>query len=247
MARGRPSKGATTLIEFNGSLYLQDLKKAMEVVTAEMREMLYKDIYSNASSLVMKDNTVLMANGDTTSDAERKDALLDSILADKIEWIGGELHTAVRAIANNFKESHIGVYYEYGTGSAALDNMQSLKYYTLGDRNPYRTGKEIVSRSKYGRMIKEEVNGKGVTVGLEGYWRDMAGNLRRTRSTWGGVRNEGFIRAIGGDTQPQLWYYRGVLNLKQKYRSMILEAIKKVNPFDKRYFYLNPSYNLVMK
>jgi hypothetical protein len=112
---------------------------------------------------------------------------------------------------NNFENSHIGIYYEYGTGEYAED-VSWVK--NLGDPNPYRSGREIVSRSK-----------------KDGLWRDAGGNVRITGSPLGGGYGEKFRNYIGNDIQPLHWFEYTFNDFVKNYlMPEYSKTIKKVNP-----------------
>jgi hypothetical protein len=91
----------------------------------------------------------------------------------------------ITAMGSNYKDSHIGNYYEYGTGEKAV--LPPTGMY-LGDRNPFRSGATIVSRSY-----------------SQGPWKDMGGNARYSGGR-GGINTPEFRSYIGEDIEAYRWF-----------------------------------------
>jgi hypothetical protein len=202
------------VIFFDYKKYVHDLRDRMKEVTMRVRDLLLERLKESVERLHMKTNKVRLAGGDETSDAKRRNALLSSIVAERVSVVEGVLiETAVSAMADNFPESHIGIYYEYGTGVYAED-IPEVK--DLGDPNPYRTGKEIVSRSR-----------------KNGTWRDAGGNVRITGSIFGGGSGEKFREYIGEDIVPQHWFEKTFDEFIQNEAIPMYEkVISELSPFN---------------
>lgn len=202
------------IIFFDYKNYEHDLRVKMKEVTVKVRNLLVERLQEAVMRLNLKTNKVRLAGGKETSDAKRRKALIDSIVAERVNVISGVLiETAVSAMANNFPESHIGIYYEFGTGIYA-EEEPAVK--NLGDPNPYRTGKEIVSRSR-----------------KNGTWRDAGGNVRVTGSLFGGGSGEKFREYIGEDIKPQHWFERTFDEfIESEAIPMYEKAVVELSPFN---------------
>ena len=219
-------------ISFDSKGYINTLQQEMKRAMYEVRNLIQQRAIAQARALPLKkiktvyykgrkikQNEVRLADGSTTSDASRRDALIQSIVNDEVKWQGNNiLKTAVRAMANNFKESHIGWYYEYGTGSSA-ENLPPTAHAVaaagIRAHNPYRHGSSIVTRSAH-------VDG--------GTWVDLGGNLRITRSPRGGETDEGFRKAIGQDVEAYHWFRQAYEMSKTEVFDIYKEALKRVHP-----------------
>lgn len=238
------------LMYFDDNRFEAELKKALRKATRKIRDLLVATIKRNLSGIQFKDNPVVVG-GVETSDAERKESLLRSI------DIGGHVRThivnftkyytgiamdvTVSVMKDNFKDSHVGWYYEIGTGEES-DEALYRKYgmtASLGDKNPYRlphVGAPIVSRSR-----------------KEGSWRDLGGNIRTTGSNIGGIGNvnppkagdgepipqkryrelvKKFYDYIGPDIKAYKWFERAVEEVSDQVLDIYKEAIMSVDIFD---------------
>lgn len=223
-----------------------EMRKALMKATREIRNLLIETMIRNVESLPFKDNPVKLADGTETSDADRKKALIDSIRKEGHARLyienftkykeGVVIKATVSAMSTNFKDSHIGWYYEIGTGEES-DPKGYAKYgmsASLGDVNPYRlphVGAPIVSRNK--RL---------------GTWRDLGGNVRVTGSNIGGIGNpeppypmspevyaalvEKFREYIGEDIKAYYWFEGAVEEVSDKILDIYKKAILSVNIFD---------------
>jgi hypothetical protein len=219
-------------IYFDAKAYINVLKQELKKAVKEVRDLLQDRITMEAKALPLnsiktvyykgrkiKQHEIHLANGGTTSDAQRKSALLKSIVSDQVKWESDNiLRTAVRAMANNFKESHIGWYYEYGTGKRA-ENLPVTAYRIaaagIRAHTPHRYGREIVTRS---------IHDNG------GTWIDMGGNLRISHSPRGGETDEGFRKYIGDDVEAYHWYRTAYLSCRDDILQIYGKAIKEVHP-----------------
>ena len=203
----------------------------------------------------MKDNEVKIVDSGSaiggvrvTSDAKRKTAVIKSIEKEAIEsildYFKGEIIGTVKAIdSGSLKESHVGIYYEWGTGvnacrPAGLGLSEAgvsvsgtgywSKLYNAMDANRYRTGREIVTRSKH-------INYSGLGKGL---WRDMGGNIRITGSKRAGESGDKFRKYIGEDVKAYKWFENAIVVNRSNIIAIISDAVGSVNPFD--YFSASP-------
>jgi len=202
------------IIFFDYKNYVHDLRTEMKEVTTVIRNLLEERLKDSVNSLNLKRNKVRLVGGGETSDALRRKALLDSIISEKVSVAEGVvIETVVSAMVNNFNDSHIGIYYEYGTGVYA-ENVPEVR--GLGEDNPYRTGNEIVSRSR-----------------KNGTWHDAGGNVRITGSLFGGGSGEKFREYIGEDIVPQHWFERTFDEfIVDEAIPMYTKAISKLSPFN---------------
>jgi len=214
-------------IDFDLNGYVNEVKQSVKSATKEIRDLIYQTALHNAQSMHFKDNEVKLAGNEVTSDLDRMRSLLRSIITDHLEWESANvLKTGVRAMEQNFKESHIGIYYEFGTGEK-LDPAGAW-YESVGDVNPFRTpgvGAPIVSRSKH--TIYKRNSGELPTAG--GYWRDLGGNLRYTTSSKGGLRTPEFVKYIGADVEAYHWFSNAVKVVRSKIIKIYLNAVKSVD------------------
>lgn len=194
-------------ISFRVDDYLRALKTSLRKASREIRDEIYKQAYSNASGLNLHKHPVRLVGSDETSDFLRKKALLDSISKEKLQWQENDLlKTAVTAMGSDFQESHIGVYYEYGTGTKAEPGGE--KYLLMGDKNKYRAGSRIVTRSKKDSS--------------KGYWTDMGGNKRQSKSPKGGDPLPQY------ETEAEHWFENAFKEIQPFVLDRYREAIKRV-------------------
>lgn len=231
-----------------------ELKKRMREATNEVKNLLQSTLMKYAKMLPMKDNDVPMADGRITSDKDRQNTLVNSIESGRVStldsvaegfskyWGGVVYGTYVSAMEDNFKDSHIGWYYEIGTGEESNPSLYN-KYgmpASLGDVNPYRlphVGAPIVSRSR-----------------LDGTWTDLGGNVRSTKSPVGGIggdeipKNKNgepiatpkryeeikrkFRENIGEDIQAYEWYRKAVDEVSNQVLGIYTNAIRDFNILD---------------
>ncbi|GEA16755.1 hypothetical protein E308F_30010 [Moorella sp. E308F] len=228
---GRRSN-SSYLMWFDLNSYLHDLDQALKPALRQIRDLLVQEAKQAANRLPFKDSPVRLAGGGVTSDRKRKQALINSIVGDKVsEYRYYVLRTAVKAMVNNFKNSHIGIYYEFGTGEAGDDIPP--KWRDLEDPNPARTGKKIVSR---GRDVMYR-SGR-----VPGVWRDMGGNMRITGSRYAGGSGPKFREYIGEDILAYYWFRNATTHLNEEALRILKEAVKKVHPG--KYLSLRPVFVL---
>lgn len=231
-----------------------EISKRLRSATNEVKNLLQETLIRNASSLPMKDNEVPMADGSVTSDKERQESLVQSIKSGRVGtldsvaegfnryWEGIVYGTYVTAMEDGFKDSHVGWYYEIGTGEESDPELYARYNMTasLGDVNPYRLphiGAPIVSRSRN-----------------DGTWRDLGGNIRSTRSPVGGIggneipkNSKGepmatskryeeikrkFRENIGEDIRSYEWYRKAVEEVSDQVLSIYTNSIRDLNILD---------------
>lgn len=232
-----------------------EVSKRMRKANTEIAMLLKDTLIKNIMALPMKDNAVRMADGRITSDLERREALVASIKAERVgtfskTWNKLVMGTYVDAMKTNFKDSHIGWYYEMGTGEKADKGVYASYNYSLplaGDENPYRKpgiGTPIVSRSN-----------------KDGNWIDFGGNVRSTNSNIGGIGSseppkvsegprageyainpteyayvlEKFKKNIGDDIKAYEWYRKAVEEVSEEILSIYTNAIRGLNILDPKY------------
>jgi hypothetical protein len=200
------------LIFFDIDKYEHDLRMKLKNVTKEIRDHLKDELVHSVRLLPLKSNEVRLAGGYVTSDKDRERDLIDSIITDRLESYESKfVRTAVSAMANNFNNSHIGIYYEFGTGIYAED-VPLLKM--LGDPNPYRKGRDVVSRSR-----------------KAGTWRDAGGNIRTTGSFLGGSNGGNFRKYIGDDVRAYHWFSNTFNKvIKEEAIPKYWKAIQEISP-----------------
>lgn len=217
---GRPRDGQ--YISFDVTAFISDLKRELKKATYGIQQQILANARENLMAIPFKQNDVRLANGSITSDYDRKSAVLNSIVSKRLEWESNRiLKGAVSALEKDWKDSHIGLYYEHGTGE---NSDFYAPAYSIGDYNPFRRGtRQIVSRSFH-------ING--------GVWTDAGGNERQTYSPRGGDRNEGFIKYVGDDTLAYHWFEQAFKQVTDKALALYKEAMTRVHPG--KYFRLKP-------
>lgn len=239
-------KNTDYIFYFDLNKYEVEMRKAIRDATERVRNLLTYKLKESVQSLPFKANPVKLASGRVTSDAERAEALIESIrkeghvktTIERFASYYGDVvfEASVSAMETNFKDSHIGWYYEIGTGEKS-DPEGYAKYgmsASLGEPNPYRlpyVGAPIVSR-----------NAK------LGYWRDLGGNLRKTGSYVGGIGNpeppngmnpeayrelvERFRDYIGEDIKAYYWFESAVEEVSEHIINIYKNAVASVDIFD---------------
>lgn len=218
------------LVYFDTAKYIRALRRELKKVNNELKHRMYRYAKRNLGSIPFKDNKVKLFGGSTTSDRDRKAAVMQSIIEDHFESAGDrifiagvtELTTSIRgsvsALASgDYKDTHIGLYYEYGTGTkASLDgpfHIAQAKWNV--PFRPIAAQAPIVSRSR-------AVNG--------GIWYDIGGNMRVTSSPKGGMRTPAFIAYVGEDTEAHHWFRNAYEQMRREAVDMYRRALREVNP-----------------
>ncbi len=199
-------------ITFRADLLARDLQKAIEITAKTVGGILVGEAKKNIRNIIFHQYPVRFAGeavppvgirrttaGYTRTDATRKHALLNSIILDKaVRTTASRVSVTVKTMATNFKDSHIGIYYEHGTGEHAdgYTNVTGAKY----DRNPLRTGKDIFTRP-----------------GQE--WTDLGGNRR--------ISNAGKLERLNGfAVKPQRWFERAVETTNKRFAEIFSDELK---------------------
>ncbi len=241
---GKPL-GYEKYFRFDATGYKDNLRKVLLIALTKTRDDMYVHIKENLSEIEFSDNEVTMLRGGgvyRTSDLQRKKAVIDSIYRDKVRQLSSnsKIVTAIKALGKNWKDDHIGMYYEYGTGEYRTSRhfAGEGKYW-----NPFRTSKTIVTRSvfsthmdsysKWGYSGLRQQNKQQLFVNGQrwGSWIDMGGNTRLTRSAWGGERTPKMEEKIGDGTMAEYWFSGSFLtqkgNLTRDLRNSLVKNIKK--------------------
>lgn len=227
MARRRQSD----FLFFNAKGYMQALRKNLEIASKEIRDLVHEKARQNAESLPFKDSKVALVSG-ITSDAARKTALFNSIVASNLDYQAakisdslasslptGTINYSVSAMGSNgnYKDSHIGIYYEYGTGQGMdVGSLKNLPI-SLGDNNPHRdliSDKPIVTR--------------GGNKSTNDRWTDAGGNLRVSKGP-GGERGDVFVKQIGDYVEAEHWFRKAYESVKDEARDKFRIAVKDVD------------------
>jgi hypothetical protein len=237
------------LFQFDAKAYHKDLRIALTRATRKARDELLARVKAEAEKLPFKDNKVRLTDGTETSDAKRKQALINSIQATKkVARIEGSLarklymlpigwkleETAITAEVHAMREgdyrlTHIGNYYEYGTGEK--EDVTSLKKVGIymGDANKFRPPK----------------SGKPVKSRPEGLWRDMGGNLRRSYGKGGvGRENKQFDKYIGEDIEAYHWFRKAYEEMEPRVIEIYREAVNSFLANFRKYFKVNKRFVL---
>lgn len=211
------------IIWFDAAAYVDAVGKELKTLLYKLREELRASILAQLHETnFKKNNLVRLADGNYTNDIERSAALMASVLWDPIvNDVGKALRTTVYAMRDNFEDTHIGWYYEYGTGTKQ-DEAAPIKGYDGTPQNRLRAvGAPIVTRSKF-------ING--------GVWRDLGGNMRLSKAIRAGVTDEKFLKYIDQETDAEYWFAEGVRQVRRDFNERILTAIKSV-PINRKDFW----------
>jgi hypothetical protein len=252
MRRGRKSP-KDALIYINLTKYQEDLEKAIQKVMERLHTELLELVKAKAAAMDFKTIKARLVDGRETSDMERREAFLNSIVPHITGSIkSGVLTMAVAAMEDNFKDSHIGFYYEYGTGE---EELPFSPIFNWGDWNPFRgvprAGAPIVTRgykevvkNQYGEAIR--VNGRVLTRGSQHahsvVWKDLGGNYRETNSVVGGIP----LKKEMYETHAYRWMYNSYMEIKDKYFDEIQKAVYSVNPLSDKYFSYRKEIKIVV-
>lgn len=240
MARGRKSN-KSKYFYFDGAEYLKDVRKAIKEAMARVQDILYEEIRQSMYQLPFKTEAVPMV-GKVTSDKERSQALFDSLV--KINGAGrftesphvsgyipptgsykthqSRMNVGIEVMGKNYGDSHIGWYYELGTG--VYERVIPPAGLYVGDPNRFRKrGQPIVTR--------------GFDKSTDGYWTDMGGNLRRSKGP-GGRRTRAFAKRIGADVRQHRWFEESFKTHLPEIKQIIKEAALSVKPHNKKYLHI---------
>lgn len=200
------------LFSVNQDAYEKALRREIMEIMVTQKHLMKARAMGFIEEMNFHKREILLENG-TTSDYIRKKALINSITSERLQWElrGTKLSLKTSAMGKDFKNSHIGWYYELGTGTQYRPPRPGFKLPHPGDPNPYRpfgSGTVIVSRSK---------NDNG------GKWKDMGGNIRRTNSRKGGKPLKGL------ETRSYRWFERAHDVTVNAICEKLKEVPKKVN------------------
>lgn len=200
-------------IVFRDDLFIADLQKVVGVTLNRIGKMLIKRAQSNLAAIQFHYFPVRLAGeavpevgirrtkkGYGRTDASRKFAVIDSmVLGDIARRANNKLGITVYTLAKNFKDSHIGIYYEHGTGQYAdgsYTRVSGMKY----EENPLRSGMDIYTRP-----------------GQE--WTDLGGNRR--------ISNAGSLRKLPGfAVRPQRWFARAFEYANSQFARVFSEELQ---------------------
>lgn len=215
---------------FDISAYKKALGRKLSSAVVKGSELLYQELAKNITALSPKTTPVRLGDGTFTNDAERMVALLNSLA---VTEVAREAHRVKRVVSamndGSWQDSHVGVYYEYGTGNQQVGGE---RFYRLETPNQFRDGRDIVTRSRYQYFdtVRKHAEAKGSAEGLMGKWYDIGGNVRTTFYKKGGVRDDEFLAKGYGEVEPEFWYAKAVENCRPKIRELIQEAVLSVHP-----------------
>lgn len=218
-AASKPRK--EKFIVFDGKQYLTALGRELKDAVDQIRQMMYQKARDYLKNVHMRSNPVVMADGTTTTDTDRKAAVLQSLIRERIQHIVGKsIRTTVSAMKTNFEDSHVGLYYEYGTGQKT---DEEATYESLASPNwPYRYPNRqdpIVTRSRN----FDHGFGKGI-------WMDVGGNLRKSNAPVPGLRSPKFIAYIGEDVEAEHWFSNAFRDVEKVYMDKYKEALAFIHP-----------------
>jgi hypothetical protein len=208
--------------------YSADLGKALNKVMEDINRDMLMMVKARAEALPFKSHNVYIAGEKPTSDAERRGAFLASIkgYVDKkvTNLKKGVIGTVVTAMEDNFKDSHIGLYYEYGTGTLEESNSP-LPY--MGEWNEYRNGGVPMA-------------GARIVTRQHEMFTDAGGNVRISNSRVPGMP----IKTPGWEVQAHHWYREAYDKMRETYFNKIVEAVNSINPVGKDYLKVRTEINL---
>jgi hypothetical protein len=251
MPRGRKKNTDKYWLYFDAKEYIKDLHTELREVAFKLRDELVDLLQRNVEQMHFSQAPAFTKDrgfDNPVTDYERAVSLLRSIVPERglIDMANGVIQMAVSAMKNDFEDSHIGWYYEYGTGTQ--EDMDS-PLYKLGDWNKFRgaprPGAPIVTRG-YKKAVSAHTrtsNGKAVAVGAYSRkagnidtteWIDMAGVQRVSNSKVGGLP----IKSPGYETKAYHWYRNAFLSIKENYFDDIKAAVFSVDPRD--YLHVKP-------
>ncbi|WP_426455297.1 hypothetical protein ACP26L_36385 (plasmid) [Paenibacillus sp. S-38] len=201
---------------FDADGYTEAIAKVLRNEVRDIKDDLLDGVRAAVEGLEFKDNRVRLGDGSYTNDRERATALLASVLGDDLEVIAGKsIRTAVHAMRDNFEESHIGWYYEYGTGTEQ-EEPYPIPGFQGTPRNRLKVpgiGTAIVTRSRF-------ING--------GQWEDLGGNMRLSYAKRAGTTDAGFLKYIDGETPANYWFRDTITYMRLNFRKRLNRAILSV-------------------
>lgn len=201
----------------------------MEKEIKEIQRDLKKEILARLDQIEFKDALVRLANGEYTTDRSRKAALLATVVTDTLVSKEKRITATVATMRDNFENSHIGWYYEYGTGT-----LQKEAYPIAGFEGSPRNrekgsgvGSPIVTRSRF------------IDAGA---WEDLGGNMRLSKARRAGNHDADFMKYIEGETKAHSWFRDSVAYISATMDQRLLKAVKSVAV--SRYLHVKPVFTI---
>jgi hypothetical protein len=208
-------------IQFNMDYFLNDLGKVTEIAIKRVAGIVVGKAKQNIATMrftyfpvrlageaVPKAGLRKTTSGYGRTDASRKHALLSSLVIDKVvKTSNTKMNVMVQTMASNFKDSHIGIYYEHGTGKHLGSNggawdftlVKGSKY----EHNPLRRGTDIYTRP-----------------GQE--WTDLGGNKR--------ISHAGKLQKLNGFSIPAYhWFARAVEYANSQFNQVFNEEFSTLH------------------
>lgn len=229
---------STKWMYFSKGAFAKSLNSAINQSSTVLAEEFKGYVIKRLAQINFKDNPVKLVGEGETSDAKRKQALLNSIRVmhgnnaddayNRIKRITFE------AMSKDYKNSFVGYYYEYGTGEKEIEMNRAER--PLEEKNPARTSQTIVSRSKF-----------DIYSGGPGKWEDIGGNLRVTGSPRAGVgantpdpetgkvnkeAEKRFRAYIGRDINSYLWFHGSVDKTMKRVEPVVTKHLRQIKVFD---------------
>jgi len=189
-------------IIFRSDYFIRDLVKVVEKTIQRVGELIVQHSKRNLASIRFHEYPVRLAGssvpvaglrkfgkGYEITDNSRKKSLIDSIIMGNIKKISNtRMHVLINTMVTNFKDSHIGIYYEYGTGQYYNGGWVNVKGYKY-EHNPLRRGSYIYTRP-----------------GQE--WIDLGGNRR--------ISLAGKLKRLDGFAVPAYYWFRNAVREADK-------------------------------
>lgn len=238
-----PKNTEKSLVKFNAIEYFKALDKELKKVTSELQKLMVAEARSNLASIPFKTNLVKLRGSKGTSDAARKQDVIESVISHELGLLEGTVMNTygkqlggfpykgfaefgviqgrVTALEQgDFRNTHIGIYYEFGTGeNAAHDGPYEWALRSWNPRRPKFKGSPILPRDE--RL---------------GDWIDLGGNVRYTHarpdySLGTKLRSRRFLQNVGEDLHAYYWFRNAFKDIQKVAGRKYAEALKKVNPF----------------
>ena len=218
------------LLVFDLTRYRKETRASMDNAIKKSTDLIHERILQYLDQINFKDNPVRVIKGTNneqyTSDAERKQAVIDNVVKFNMKKIGKYVFRGqVAFIKQNFQDAHIGIYYEHGVGSN-WDGVEPNVRKPPGYSQRGSFGTKISSRS-----IRVDYSGYG-----GGLWVDLGGNLRYTQSPIEGSRGSGFRSYVGEETRAYHWFTNAFKYEKKRITKVFQRELKKANPLKKRFW-----------
>lgn len=226
--RGRLGKDELLFL-FDVRKYKADVNMALKNALVKIRKEMILRMKMRLTAIPFRNRSISLADGSKTTDIERKAALIESIAGSRIDGNlrDGVMRMSVTAMEDNFQDSHVGFYYEYGTGT---QEESESPHYLWGDWNPYRGA---------------QIPGQPILTRKAGFYLDAGGNTRVSYS-----KNPGMpITTPGWEIEAHSWFRSTFDSMLDTILDELKEALYKVNPLDRKYLKINPKLkiNLVRK